>query len=247
MAQDPPAVTDLLQAVTAPQLWSIAVAFFALLGGTFAFGAFVQSLRDQAHALNSAREIQDLKRAIEALTQQVNVALDERDMLRTKSEFLNRLVSYLQGDNEMSKKLLVEVVSSMWEQSQKGRIKLDRRSVHLPLESLIQGDLTPDMFQLLESNGVPPELLERIKMNADMLTLPPEGVSTFKGDRFAQQSRFANLDAESAAVTVQKYARGEKFEIVKVITFADSTSYELPQEIAVAVHNFRSEVPNVRA
>jgi hypothetical protein len=239
-----PTVRDIGRALTVGQLWAIAVAFVALIGGVFAFGVFVQSVRgsgdafakdERIHQLTtelSGKERQngDLQRAVDGLTNQFKMVLDARDALDTKAEFLNRLVSYLQAGDDTSKKLLVDVVCSMWKESQKRRIRLVREPVNVSLESMRRG-LPPDVEELMVARGgASREMLQRIRRNDFPTEAARVGPVTVQRPLAVNPSN----NRDQAAATIQKHAQG--IEVLKIVSFPDSTNYQMPQEIAAAVH-----------
>jgi hypothetical protein len=112
------------------QLWALAGLIVTVLGGAFGFGAFVQKTANESSALGKDCEISDLntrnvdlQRTVDTLTKGLEQSSSEIDTLTLKSEFLNRLAGYLQGKDDISKKLLVDVVCSMWKQSEISKSK----------------------------------------------------------------------------------------------------------------------------
>jgi hypothetical protein len=144
-------------------------------------------------------------------------------MLDGKAEFLNRYVSYLVGHDDISKKLLVDFVCVLWKDSETRRVRIEG----LPLVSTadLNGQLSPDVKALLIRYGVSASLLENLGQN--------------EVHPFAQAQRFAQAQhqRQAALATVEKQA--SNIHVVKTITFYDGTTYQMPQEIAVAVHTKR--------
>lgn len=240
-------VRDLLRSLTLSQAWAIGAAVVALLGGTFGLGAFIQSSRDDGKvneltAKQATANLEkdhtiadletknsDLKRTIDTLKGALESALNQKESLDGKAEFLNRYLSYVQGPNGVSKKLLVDVVCLMWKETQKRRIQIDRQPVEISVDKINRG-LDQDTQRLLSKSGVSPETIERIRQ--------PEA---FVVGRFAVSPSVVKVDPtqvlrvrDEAVTTLQRQIQDVK--VIKIITFFDGSRYQMPDEIAVAVH-----------
>lgn len=245
---------DLLRSLTVPQAWAIGVAVLGLVMGSFAFGVLIESGRGRIVANSKDAEIAaltstlsttrlekdqtianlhtkngELNRVVEALKGTLSSTLTGKELFEGKAEFLNRYVAYVQTKNDVSKKLLVDVVCSMWKETQKRRIQVQRSPIVIPVDNILRG-LDSDTEQLLLRNGVAQEVLSRIQR--------PDTRSTAVGP-FSSISKSADVQRNTtvqrdAIAALQKST--QSISIIKVITFFDGSQYQMPQEIAVAVH-----------
>jgi hypothetical protein len=209
--------------MTIGQLWGAGAACATFVAAVFGLGVFVQSNIGASLLLAKDREIvaistqvRDLTRTVDELTGRLKRAFEEIDSLGVKSEFLNRVASYLQGRDEVSKKLLIDVVCSMWKESEKRTIQLARSPIELTAADLRSG-LSPDVIAILATQGISPELLERLRTDnfpdslqsvGPIRVLRPDGVSR---------------EQERAVASVKKQI--QEVQVIKIINFADGTRY----------------------
>lgn len=172
MSERSPKIVDVARSITVAQAWTIGGILITLATGIFGLGVWVQSSRGDIELSKKNTEISekdrtiatlntksgDLLRTVNALTANLEQAFAANDALKTKAEFLNRLASYLQFHDPTNRKLLEDVVCSMWKQSQQKRIQLVQQPIHISPEDLRRG-LPPDVEQLLVSQGVSSDLL----------------------------------------------------------------------------------------
>jgi hypothetical protein len=252
MSDTSPRIADLSRSITVGQGVTIAGVIIVVVTGIFGLGAWLQSSRSDVELLQKNTEISeknktinekdktisdlttkydDQKRAVDALTGNLQQAFARVDALETKDELLTRLAGYLQYKDEVNRKLLENVVCSMWKQSEQKRIRLDKQPVRLSYEDLRRG-LPPDVEKLLVSQGVSSELLTRLRTNNFLPREEIAGVGPLTVRRPVQVNPYN--DPDTAAATVSKSA--SNVTVIKVITFADGASFEMPQEIAASVH-----------
>lgn len=223
--------------VTPAKIWAFASICATVLAGAFGFGIFVEKTRSEAAVTVKDQEISKLKtgsgdyqRAVEALKRALEDAAGIRQRLETKAELLNRLVGYLQGRDDVSKLLLVDVVCSMWRESQTRRVRLDTEPLRIDERDLVRG-LPPDVEKFLITQGVSAKMLDDIKG----ATLP-EDVSQV--DRL--RVPFPDRDVMPSRLTQESLGRVMKLaslaEVIKVVRLSDGSQYQMPQEIALAVH-----------
>jgi hypothetical protein len=221
------------------QLWKIGAAIGSLIvlvvGGVFGLGVFVQNtvngsamlIKDgQLATLNTKNS--DLERTVDALTKRLEGTLSEKDDLITKSEFLTRLVSYLQdsGVDGFSKTLLVNAVCSMWKESEKRKLKLEREPLRLTTGNTQYG-LAPDIEDLLRARGVSENTLAILRAGDPSVVSNSDRARVEKPPNQAQRAR--------AIDDVQKPAKD--VVLIKIVHFSDGSSYPVPQEIATVVHS----------
>ena len=174
-----PTIRELLLSITVGQAWALGSSIVALLVGSFILGNFIGSFVSAAKNAKLSDANEGLQVTINTLKDSLNTASERYQQLDAKTEFLNRYVSYLVAPNDStSKQLFVDVVCSMWRDSERRRIRFA---------------LGPQ----------PPFVVDR------------------------------------SPVAVVGKAPGRDYKLVKTVTFYDNTTYQMPQEISVAVHSDR--------
>ena len=173
MANDTtPTLRELLLSMTTGQAWALGGAIVALVAGSFYLGNLVGSFVPAAKNAQLSSVNEGLQERINTLQDNLKTASEQYRQLDAKTEFLNRYVSYLtEPRDSTSKQLFIDVVCSMWRES-------ERQRIHFGLSL--------------------PFLVNR-----------------------------------SSVATVTKT------QLVKTVTFYDNTTYQMPQEISVAVHSDR--------
>ena len=119
----------------------------------------------------------------------------------------------------------------MWKQSQQKRVQLVRQPIYISPDDLRRG-LPPDVEQLLVSQGVSSELLTWLRTNNFLPGEQVVGAEPFAVRRPVEVNPLNNPNEAVGAVTKS----ASNVRMIKVITFADGVPFEMPQEIAVAVH-----------
>ena len=253
--------SQLVASLTTVQLVAIIAAIVAILGGAFSFGMLIQGSRDDstlngkdreiangntslaAANLASAQTVGDLRRVVETLKATADQALTERDLLEGKAEFLNRYLSYLEDPNPtgISRKLFSDLVCALWKDSQKRRVRIERKPVEVSQFDIRRG-LDPDTERLLLTNGVPADLIERVKHPEAFANQSSPSVQRDTG-LLARVNPTATPRvnptvnpqsvADNAMATVSKVSSG--ITVIKTVTFFDGTAYQVPQLIAVEV------------
>ena len=235
--------------VSTKMLWVLGGICITVTGGAAAAGGFVQKMASEIGNLSKDREIsrltgkvEGLERGVDFLKTKLEEQIGHSQALETKGELLNRLVGYLQGKDEVSKTLLVNVVCSMWKESEKKKIRLQQERIQIRSEDIKYGRLDPEIESLLVSRGVSSQTL------AIAQTVPPRGVELRRqnlasDDPVLQRQLRAKDDPvlqrelrarDEAVGEVMKYA--SDVQVIKIVSFPDGTRYQLPQEIATTVH-----------
>jgi hypothetical protein len=213
------------------QLWVLAATAVAYTVGAFGFGSFVQKTANGSAELVRNQEIAtlttqngDLQRGVDALTDRLKTAFSEKQQLKAKAELLTRLVFYLQSHDDTSKKLLIDVACSMWKESEGHTIQIIPGPIQFSPLDLTNG-LPPDVEKLLISRGVSNEQLRQIREPVNSGSANVE--KTIRVQRQQMQRAQAITDVTRQAGLV---------EVIKTITFPDGSQFQMPQEIAAAVH-----------
>jgi hypothetical protein len=238
------------RSLTVAQAWVLSASVVAVLSGTFGLGVFFQSLLHNATISGKEREISrlnaeldsvrlanqgataelrqqvaDARRTSEALEKGLAAAIGDRDAFEGKAEFLHRYIEYIQTHHEISKKLLVDVVCKMWRDTQRRRISIERQPLEVSAGSLASG-LDAETMDLLMKNGVSSELIERVQRPENFVNRAV--VQPFDRTENPEEVR------ERALSSIVKQASG--ISVVKFVTFFDGMRYQMPDEIAAAVH-----------
>lgn len=243
---------EILRHLTVAQAWALGVALTAIIVGSVALGAWVQSASDddkiaqknsriaqlENEGANKLREkdnsIVQLQRQNDELNAKIGGAQDALKTMNNsyraikgKAEFLERFLTYQISPSDISRKLFVDHVCALWKQSQEYDIHLDRAHLDVTPDQIRRG-LSPDILRFLLDNGVPSELLSQarqpdVRPQASPLPRIPDPTPTF------------------AAAQVQKHA--QSLTLVKIVRFYDGTTYKVPDEIAAAVHSNRDCAP----
>jgi hypothetical protein len=143
----------------------------------------------------------------------------ERAALETKSEFLERFLTYRNAPGDVSRKLFVDYVCALWKNSEERRVQVDSSPLNISAEQIRAG-LSPDLKSLLIARGVP-EIFFKNAMKGGVV-----GV-------FPTVTRVSPSPGEAIA-TIEKQANS--LNVVKIVHFFDGTTYQVPPEIALAVH-----------
>jgi hypothetical protein len=250
---------ELFHSLSTGQAWSIGAACVAVICGSFLLGGVLQSGRDDT-AINAKDQqitslksesatnklasdqqiaslntrVRDQDRAITEVTKNLTGALNEKDIYAQKAEFLNRYLSYVQGHDSVAKTLLVNVVCLMWKESEKKRVSILRGPPNITAEQIRSG-LDSETEALLFSNNIPRDLIDRIRTPERFVQ---SSSSTSRVNVLRQAQVFPGQDAQEvrqiAGATVEKYV--STIRIIKIITFPDGSQYQMPDEIALAVH-----------
>lgn len=263
-----PSLSKLFASLSVGQVWGVLGACAAVVIASFALGGVLQSGRDDATV--AARDqkiitlgsdiatrdqtigslntrINDQSRAIGELTKNLNGALNEKDIYAQKAELLDKYLSYTQNRSDIAKTLLVNVVCLLWKESERSRISIRHDRPNITGEQIRTG-LAPGMEALLTANGVPPDVIARIRMPESFVqsqqTTSPVTVGPFTV--FRQSQVFPGQRPEDirqdATAQAEKYLSGVR--IIKIITFPDGSQYQMPDEIALAVHTKPECAPN---
>jgi hypothetical protein len=219
--------------LTITQLWALGATAAAFTIGTFGFGIFTADQVKNPEITALTTKNGDLERNVTAITGRLKATLTEAQNLKTKDELLTRLVYYLQSHDETSKKLLTDVVCSMWKESEEHAIRLKQGSIELtPLD--LANALPPEVEKILASRGVSDEQLRLIRepINSGSASVNP--VADFQKVIRVQQQAMQTMQREQAIVDVTDQAG--HVETIKIVSFPDGSQFQIPQEIAAAVH-----------
>lgn len=213
------------------QLWWLAAAAIAYTVGAFGFGVFVQKTADFSAELVKDQQTAklttqngDLQRSLDALLERLKTAFSEKQQLETKTELLTRLVFYLQSHDDTSKKLLTDVVCSMWKESEEHKIRVTPGPIQLNPVDLTRG-LPPDVEKLLLSRGVSATQLRQIREPGAFGSTSVEKTIGVQRDQAQRVEAINNVERQA-----------ERVEVIKIVTFPDGSQFQMPQEIAAAVH-----------
>jgi hypothetical protein len=152
--------------------------------------------------------------------------------LRGKAEFLDRFLAYELSAQDPAKMLFINHVCALWKQSQELSIHFDKAPLNLSDSDLKKG-LTPEVRKFLVENGVPNYFLDQAagpepaRVSPNFPPNPPEVTRT----------------PGFAIANVQKIVQGNNLTLQKKVRFFDNTTYDIPNEIAAAVHANRDCAP----
>jgi hypothetical protein len=237
----------LLRTLTIGQAWALAGAIVAVIVGSAAVGALIQSVHDEEKAAEKDRIVAELKnRAVEELIDK-NRALSELagkerkananvegaknalaqmeaadHALKGKAEFLERYLTYNLDRGGSSKNLFIDHVCALWMQAQEYNIRVGQGRLEVSNSQLRLG-LAPEVRKFLQSNGVSFELLDQAAVpdapRVSPIPRPPD----------------VTRSSQIAIDRVQEQIR--RIPLTKIVRFYDGTTYKVPDEIAVAVHS----------
>jgi hypothetical protein len=223
-------VWELLKILTVGQAWALIACLVAIVVGSAALGGWAQSAHDDDKLAEKNATIQDLKTHQSQDTANVDAArntlkaMEASDRaLRGKAEFLERFLAYKLNGADTTKNLFINHVCALWKQSQELSIHLDKAPLNLSDFDLRRG-LAPEVRKLLIDNGVPNSFLDQASgpepARVQPIGAPPDVTRT----------------PASAIANVQKVVHGNDMRLLKIVHFFDGTSYEVPNEVAAAVH-----------
>ncbi|WP_411992075.1 hypothetical protein [Agarivorans sp. DSG3-1] len=230
-------IKDILSSLTPTQFYAISAACVAIIVGTYIFGSFVQKtqsdglLNDKDNIIreNSFRHMQETDALIRKINDLENkkASLEETlafeaELIRaldSKSRFLSQYITYLSNPSDQSKKIFVDLVCGMWREDQKNRVSFRREQLNLTANDLIRG-VDSETKQVLIKQGVPMHLVER--------------VNSLRTQPFLKTNQPVDRELERIERTLQRSLEGTK--LVKIISFSNTESYVLPDEISKAVH-----------
>jgi hypothetical protein len=201
-------------------------------------GSLNMKFADQFNSLNT--KLGDQSRTIAELTKNLTGSLNEKDMYELKAELLDKYLAYTLIHSEVSKTLFVNVVCSLWKESEKDRISIHRDRPDITANQIRTG-LDPATEALLRMNNVPENLIDRIRTPEKFVEAQPSriNVSPSVAPVIVQRPQVfpgqqADQIRQNASEQVEKYLSG--LNIIKVVSFPDGSQYRMPDEIALAVH-----------
>jgi hypothetical protein len=228
MADHDDSLGALVGRMSPAQLWSVAVALVAVLGGAFGLGVFVQNTRNDRVLLEKERESGEVEAELQTHKAQLKAAQDaltlESDLiaqLNAKARFLAQYVTYLRQPGETSKKVFVDLVCGMWREDQRRRIRLERAPLQLTAADLLRG-ASPDVQRVLEESGVPLQLVVDIRR--------------LERTRVTRSPRVTKESAEAGRLQNELQSSLANVALAKIVTFSETESYVLPDEVAASVH-----------
>jgi hypothetical protein len=241
---------------TAAPTWQLAGVAMALLMGAFFIGIIVQSGRDNADRQNKEAELAtlavnqrnadvgkdrlisdltiehtELLQRFDALNAKLGSSLVDKERFAGEHEFLEWYVAYLKSPNATGNQHLVDSVCSLWKNSDKRSIKIERQPLLLSAADIKQGRLTPELQTLLVENFVSLEPIMKIRLGETGGATPISA----SGKSGLHQSATANPSLADPQIPPSTEKQIQDIRIVKFIIFPDGTRYELPQAVAVAV------------
>ncbi|RWO49221.1 hypothetical protein [Mesorhizobium sp.] len=233
-------VSGILRSLTVTQLWTIGGAVAGATAALVLLGGWVQSVKDEGKLANKDLFISDLtseknkiisdlaseKTKIAAELREATVLVmsadNERAALQDKATFLERFLAYKLAPGDVSQKLFTDYVCVLWKQSGSSRTRVIPSTLQIT-PGQIRSGLSEDFRAFLIRSGVSAAFLDQASARLP-LTQP-------------LASRVAPVSSD-AINRVAKQA--QSLEVIKIVNFYDGTNYQVPQEIAFAVHN-RSE------
>jgi hypothetical protein len=225
--------------ITLPQLkrtlpirawWTLSGAVVVLLVGTATLGGWVQSVRDERSSAADEAKIDQLNSKLDEANGKIQTmigmlkdAAARDNAIESKSEFLDRFLAYKIAPNDASKTTFIGYVCALWKNSEQHRVRVDEAPLMLSPDN-IRGGLSPELKRLLEAKGISPIFFDHAEhptvTRVSPLPLPTPVVSPTPAE---------------AISTIQKVARSE--HLAKSVHFYDGTTYQVPDEIAFAVHS----------
>jgi hypothetical protein len=252
---------DLLRNLTTTQSWTLATALVAMLGGSLAIGAWVQSARDERKIVDGNREIGKLKadkdklnadkgklksesselkrqlgeanRNLEA-EKSVAISVAQRDQsTEIKEGLLENYLSYEIAGGDEARKSFADYVCVLWRNSEERNVQVTKVSLQLSDDDIHQG-VSADLRRMLLKSG----LSERtVPVKFEQLANSPK-ISPLAGvPRGTKRARASDEEISE----IKKSAKN--IYLVKTIRFKDGTDYQIPQEIATSVYDNPSCTP----
>jgi hypothetical protein len=253
-----PSIREILSGLRPPQLWGLGSSIVVLFIGSLGLGTFIEKTQSQNALLeknmriaeltnNSSsivfskdkeisklgEEINDLKSVIQFVRDKLKDKESIYFRLETKSEFLNRYVSFMTAKDDFSKKLFSDYVCVMWKNSQERRLHIDQGRINISVDDLKRG-ISPNVQLLLQNYGIDPSLISqmnRLEKESDRPVPQP----------FIRNNPF--ISPQHSHIEDELDSRLQKVHITKTVTFFDGTKYEVPEEVAIDVHTRADCVP----
>ncbi|MGJ4961339.1 hypothetical protein [Bradyrhizobium sp. HKCCYLRH3061] len=226
---------DLLKILTPGQVWALLGCVVAIVVASVSIGSWAQSAHDDEKIAEKNALIQDLKSRsgqdtanVEAARSSLKIMQANVRALRGKAEFLDRFLAYELSARDPAKQLFINYVCALWKQSQELSIHIDRAPLNLSEWDLRSG-LTPEVRQFLSQNGVPDHLLDQAA-GPDTARVFPNIPDITRTPSFAVNK-------------IQGILQGGNLTLQKRVRLFDDTTYEVPNEIAAAVHEKKDCAP----
>jgi len=194
----------------------------------------------------------DLRRISENLekskAETKQIAYDSAEVIRNaatkahafqaKAEFLNRFLYYEQSHNEVMFKLFVDHVCVLWRNNQ--RDILETRTERFSIDD-IEGNRPLDKNTELALNAVGIDsntIEEYVALSRNRSQIQPTTKRVTRvGPFFHQTTPEPNPQFERLQTLDRKFQSAtQKIPSRKTVTFFDNTTYEVPPEVATAVH-----------
>ena len=257
----PSTPVDLLRNLTTTQSWTLATALVAMLGGSLAIGAWVQSARDERKIVDGNREIgklnadkdklnadkdklkgesSDLKRQLGEANRDLEaeksivMSVTQRDQsTEIKEEFLEKYLSYEIAGGDEARKLFADYVCVLWKNSAERNVQVTKVPLQLSDDDIRQG-VSSDLRHMLLKSGLSERTVPaKFEQLANSPKIsPPAGVPS--GMKRARASAEEISEIKKSAKNIY---------LVKTIRFKDGTDYQIPQEIATSVYDNPSCAP----
>jgi hypothetical protein len=217
--------------------WGIAGATLAVVVGAASLGAWLQSGRDQSVIVSQETnesqlqgKLNDANGKIQAMVGVINEASARDRAISSKAEFLDRFLAYRNAPGEESRIAFAGYVCALWKNSEEHQVHVDAAPIQLTADS-IQSGLSPELKSFLISKGVSETFFEHAERGTTTLVQP-----------FAVTRPVVSPTQAEAIATIQKFAQSA--HLVKIVHFYDGTNYQVPDEIAYAVHTDPKCAPN---
>jgi hypothetical protein len=229
-----------------------------LIVGLVAFGGWLQSARDDDKITEKNLKITNLtadKNRLSAALDQANQTINsdkdkltasidkinqtvqsaggilqqaqaDRQALESKTEFLERYLSYNLAPESSARQLFINYVCALWKGSEERKVGITQSAVDLT-PAMLQSGLSPELRDYLLQHGISDLFIQRASS-------PVVSRSPFV-------SPVVSPTPQEAIATIQKQV--SNLTVIKIVHFYDGTSYQVPEEIALAVHTQPSCAP----
>jgi hypothetical protein len=222
------------------QMWAVLGAIAVLIAGAFSLGTMREQIHSETVSQAMAKEMDEVRQELsnaqsktgdtaarlEEAAKMIGRARGETRVVKSKAEFLNRYVSYLLVQDHLSAKLFTDFVCVLWKDAQENRLQIDMGALEVQATDIVAG-VSPEMLEFLSEQDFDAEDIQALQAPAGH-TGVSRGPSTSTTE--ARPRRATPRLAQRAAAALQKV------QLSKTVTFFDNTSYTVPADISVRIH-----------
>lgn len=219
------------------QRWGLVGAVVAAVAAVFGLGLLVEGISSDRVFSIKSEKIADLAKENQAQKEQLEAAMADlrkesgtRERFREKSEFLHFYVHYILSNDATSRNTFADFVCALRRKSQDRNIHIDMMDYQISVDDLTDGGLHA-VEKLLAANGLGAvdtrELLRRIAATPT-ITIRRRDPRVFGGE--------SSQRSDDGIARLNRKLAERKVRISKTVTFFDSSSYDVPKPIAIAVH-----------